>query len=174
MRDSDLETHRPMLRRLARRFASRHRLDADDACQVALVAAWRALQAGCEPRPPLLARAAWNAMIDELRTGRWTGVTRAGRSHGLDRPASLNAPLADGGELQDLLEDPADPIAAAELRLLLRDALGRLRPRERFVLVSRYQHDLPQQQIAEMLGVSPSRVTKLRDAALEKLRRQLT
>lgn len=63
----------------------------------------------------------------------------------------------------------ADP-PPIELRLALVAALRRLGPRQRGVLVLRYLEDLPDEQIAEILGCRQSTVRSQVARALERLR----
>ena len=57
--------------------------------------------------------------------------------------------------------------------LELRDALGRLGERQRAVVVLRYFADLPDVEIAEVLGCRPSTVRSLVRRALRVLRKEL-
>jgi RNA polymerase sigma factor (sigma-70 family) len=54
-------------------------------------------------------------------------------------------------------EDPrwGDPASAAELRPAVLAALGALTVQQRAIIVVRYFEDLSQDEVAEMLGVSP-------------------
>ena len=61
------------------------------------------------------------------------------------------------------------PMALLELR----DALGRLGERQRVVVVLRYFADLPDVEIAEVLGCRPSTVRSLVRRALRVLRKEL-
>jgi RNA polymerase sigma-70 factor (sigma-E family) len=58
-----------------------------------------------------------------------------------------------------------------DLRMLLIDALRRLPPRQRAVLVLRYLDDMSEKQVAELLGCSPGTVGSQASRALDKLRR---
>ena len=63
--------------------------------------------------------------------------------------------------------DPADRFAD---RLALRDALLRLGPRQRTVLVLRYFEDLTEQQTADLLGISVGTVKSQAHKALHAMR----
>jgi RNA polymerase sigma-70 factor (sigma-E family) len=63
-----------------------------------------------------------------------------------------------------------DATATVDLRLALADALARLGPKPRAVLVLRYLEDLPDAEIAEMLGCRPATVRSLAARGLERIR----
>ncbi|MFJ4683531.1 SigE family RNA polymerase sigma factor [Streptomyces sp. NPDC088789] len=58
----------------------------------------------------------------------------------------------------------------AELRLLIRDLLARLTPRQRAVLVLRYFEDLPEAEVARVLGCSVGTVRSTAHRSLARLR----
>ena len=63
-----------------------------------------------------------------------------------------------------------DDAASVEARLALRDALLALPPRRRAVLVLRYLEDLPESQVAEILGCSVGTVRSQSHRAIAQLR----
>jgi RNA polymerase sigma-70 factor (sigma-E family) len=63
-----------------------------------------------------------------------------------------------------------DETVAATERLTLRDALARLTPKQRAVLVLRFFEDLSESQAAAVLGISPNTVKSQTRVALERLR----
>ncbi len=69
-------------------------------------------------------------------------------------------------------ETGADPdtASAAELRLLMRGALARLTARQRTVLVLRYFEDLPEADVARILGCSVGTVRSTAHRSLARLR----
>ncbi|MFD3929976.1 SigE family RNA polymerase sigma factor [Streptomyces sp. NPDC058614] len=73
-------------------------------------------------------------------------------------------------------EPPEEPVAgtddsaAAELRLLMRGALARLTARQRTVLVLRYFEDLPEADVARLLGCSVGTVRSTTHRSLARLR----
>ncbi|MFG3201623.1 SigE family RNA polymerase sigma factor [Streptomyces sp. NPDC048192] len=64
----------------------------------------------------------------------------------------------------------ADASGAAELRLVLRAALARLTARQRTVLVLRYFEDLPEADVARILGCSVGTVRSTTHRSLARLR----
>jgi RNA polymerase sigma-70 factor (sigma-E family) len=71
-----------------------------------------------------------------------------------------------------VVPEPATGDAAASVtaRLALRDALLALPPRRRAVLVLRYLEDLPESQVAEILGCSVGTVRSQNHKAIAQLR----
>jgi RNA polymerase sigma-70 factor (sigma-E family) len=67
----------------------------------------------------------------------------------------------------------ADSSAAVDERMALWAALNRLTVKQRAVLVLRFYEDLPEQEIAELLGVSVGTVKSQTHAALTRLRAQM-
>ncbi|SNT56865.1 RNA polymerase sigma-70 factor, sigma-E family [Asanoa hainanensis] len=63
-----------------------------------------------------------------------------------------------------------DPTATVDLHLALRQALARLAPRHRAVLVLRYFEDRPDAEIAEILGCAESTVRSQAARAIARLR----
>ncbi|WP_327356986.1 SigE family RNA polymerase sigma factor [Streptomyces sp. NBC_01304] len=64
----------------------------------------------------------------------------------------------------------ADGTGAVELRLVMRGALARLTARQRTVLVLRYFEDLPEADVARILGCSVGTVRSTTHRSLAKLR----
>lgn len=99
---------------------------------------------------------------------------------------SLEEPLNtdwDGGELllSDVLGSDEPPVGQeveeAEERLALRRAVARLSERERLIIELRFglggQRELTQSEVAELLGISQSYISRLEKKILRKLRREL-
>jgi RNA polymerase sigma-70 factor (sigma-E family) len=66
--------------------------------------------------------------------------------------------------------DHRDEVGVTVLRLVLRQAMLRLGPRQRAVLVARFFEDLNEQDTAELLGCSPGTVRSQTHRALVRLR----
>lgn len=77
----------------------------------------------------------------------------------------------DPVEVTDRLASwPPDALAGADSRLTLAEALSRLTPRQRAVLVLRFYEDRTEREAAEVLGCSVNTVKSQTRHALERLR----
>lgn len=76
-------------------------------------------------------------------------------------------------ELVDDRESPLDDLEQRELRARLIQGIEQLPERLRLVLWLYYYEELPLRAIADMLGVTPSRVCQIRSEAVERLREQV-
>ena len=90
------------------------------------------------------------------------------------RAASLDAPARDDEDstatVGDLVATRETGFARAETRADLR-ALGRvLRPRERLVIRLRFERDMTQKEIGEIVGLSQMQVSRILRAAIARLR----
>ena len=113
---------------------------------VVLVRRWQ--KAGKVDPEPYVRRILYSRFVDGWRRRRL-----------LDLPWVSN-PDAPGGDEAETATD----------RLTLRDALGRLTPRQRAVLVLRFYEDLTESQTAAALGLSPNTVKSQTRVALQRLR----
>lgn len=124
---------------------------AEDLLQEALARVagrWEQVAAAGDPEP-YVRRVLYTCAVDGWRRRRLTEVL------GVDPPE---------------VHDPADAGEAATRRLVLRDALARLTPRQRAVLVLRFYEDATEVQTAELLGCSVSTVKSQTRHALGRLR----
>ena len=80
---------------------------------------------------------------------------------------TLVAPVADDAVHR---ADTADQFADSDQRLLLKDALARLTPKQRAVLVLRFYEDRTETETAAILGWSVSTVKTSTRGALARLR----
>ncbi len=81
--------------------------------------------------------------------------------------------------LEETLADPEAPrpdemVTREEGMAAVRDAIGKLPPRERTVLALYYYEEMNLKQIAEVLHVTESRVSQIRTQALKRLKGQFT
>ncbi len=93
-------------------------------------------------------------------------ATDGARGRARRRVELENAPSGQG-------EPSGDPLAALDTRVDLIDALARLPPRQRAVLVLRYFNDLTETQAADLLGCSPGTVKSNASRGLARLREAL-
>jgi len=116
---------------------------------------------------------------------RWPRVRRMAQPRAYARRILINLALDDSRgrarrrrELErapGLSEEPArDLFSGLETRAELLDALGRLTPRQRSVVVLRYFNDLTEAETAEVLGFSPGTVKSNASRGLARLREVLT
>jgi RNA polymerase sigma-70 factor (sigma-E family) len=84
------------------------------------------------------------------------------------RPRELELRDSDDGN------DPqsGDPASAAELRPTVLAALDTLTVQQRAIVVLRYFEDLSQDEVAELLGISPGTVKSTASIAMARLRAQ--
>jgi RNA polymerase sigma factor (sigma-70 family) len=151
-----VEPHREIAFRVAY-LITRNPTEAEDALQDALVKAWRALGRFRPDAPlrPWLLRITANEARNRRRG--------AGRREGL----ALRAAAASSGEAAP---SPEEAALAAERRRLLLDALEQLPEQSRLVLALRYLIDLPEHEVAAVLGVRRGTVKSRSARALERLR----
>lgn len=80
---------------------------------------------------------------------------------------------ADAFELVDTAEDPHGLYQREQTRAQLAQAIAALPKRQSLVLWLYYYEELPLREIADKLGVTPSRVCQIRTEAVERLRQQM-
>lgn len=123
--------------------------------------------------------------VDDLHQETWLRVARSARRFDPSRRFStwlfqiaLNLtrdwhrrpppdPAGDGFDLAQ--RDPADGIAAAEAALDARRLLATLPADQRAVVVLRYYHDLPEDEVAEIVGCPRGTVKSRLHTAMTKL-----
>lgn len=121
----------------------RRREDAEEAAQEALLRAWR-LRHHC--RHPDT-RAAWVVKIARNEAFR----VQARRCRRVEQPAAPGMPWQDALSPRSFEEETL-------ARLAWEDAIGRLDPRERALVILRYAGDITQASLAEALGLPESTV----------------
>jgi RNA polymerase sigma-70 factor, ECF subfamily len=147
--------HAKALRGYVERFC-RDRASADDIVQETLIRAWRHLpQLTADDRPvrPWLFRVARNLLTDADRAARARPVTAAAE------PAET---AMDDSGLDQILD-----------RQLVADALQRLSPEHRAVLVETFYHDRTLATVARHLGIPDGTARSRLHYALHALRKQI-
>ena len=153
----------PVLRRMATQLAGDpHR--GDDLVQQAitrLYAHWRRASR-TEHLDAYVHKILLRAFLDERRL-RWATVRLRGSPADPEPGAAAPHPAS-------AVADPAGGVAD---RLLLRDALATLPPRQRAIIVLRFLADHSVEEAAEILGIAPGTVKSQTHAGLNALRRLL-
>ena len=122
-------------------------------------------EVGRSPRPTEIA-ARLEAPLEE--------VVEALASDGCFAPSSLDAPVADGAsKLCDLLGGSDREMGRAEARILLAPVLDRLSERDRRIVRLRFYEDKSQKEIAQVVGVAQTQVSRILTRILRDLRTQL-
>ena len=113
--------------------------------------------------------------VDVATVWRWQAEVEGAVHVPLDRTAGDNDSVASAPA--DYLSDSGD---AADVRLareeevvILRDAIAKLKDQERTVLSLCYFEELKLHEIAEILGLTDSRVSQIRSRALGRLRESM-
>jgi RNA polymerase sigma factor for flagellar operon FliA len=110
--------------------------------------------------------------IDERQLARLRERVQRGVVAALDAPARLDEEgIGPAERLADLSALSADErLEDDELRGYLRDALASLPERHRIVVTGLYLEGRSFEELAELLGVTPSRVSQLRSSAIDMIR----
>ena len=89
-------------------------------------------------------------------------------------PVSIDAPFPTGERFENSGADDPQTVAAARAeRLRVRDAIARLPPRERRLLVAHYFDEHSLRALSRDMNVSPQRVSQLHLTAIGRMRRGL-
>ena len=93
----------------------------------------------------------------------------------LKDPVSMYEPIYnDGGDtiyLSDQLEDKKDNINSWDISIYLRDALNKLKEKEKKILVDRYLIGKTQVEISEEIGISQAQVSRLEKDAINNVKK---
>lgn len=90
--------------------------------------------------------------------------------------AALNLNVEEVAAAETAVEAPADLMevnateSMDEMRVALKEVIGRLDQRERQVITLRFFRDLSQTEVSEKLGISQGHVSRIERGVLEKLR----
>ena len=126
--------------------------EGEELAQEALVRMWWRWRLGRRPADP--ARYARRVLVNRQRSLLRRAAVEA-RSLGRARPAEVVTP------------------ADSERAMVLWEAVQALPPRQRAVLVLRYQEDLPEAEVARLLGLPVGTVKSASHRALARLRQRL-
>ena len=83
----------------------------------------------------------------------------------------------DGGDtiyLEDQLEDKKNSHYSLETKIALRDALEKLKEKERYVLTSRYFIGKTQMELAQEIGISQAQISRLEKSGIEHIKKMIS
>ncbi len=93
----------------------------------------------------------------------------------LKEPVSMFEPIYnDGGDtiyLSDQLEDKKENINSWDINIYLRDAIDKLKEKERKILIDRYLMGKTQIEISEEIGISQAQVSRLEKDAIKNIKK---
>jgi RNA polymerase sigma factor for flagellar operon FliA len=126
-------------------------------------------------RQPTAAEIALQLQVDVETVWRWQADVEGAVQLPLDRPAGDRDGEAPApAEFLFAHDEGADERVGKEQEIaLLREAIGTLKAQERTVLALSYFEELKLQEIADILGLTDSRVSQIRSRALSRLREMM-
>ena len=95
----------------------------------------------------------------------------------LKESVSMFEPIySDGGDviyLCDQLEDKSNNIYSIEERLSVKEALNRLKDKEKYIINSRFIYGKTQIELSEELGISQAQISRLEKSGIENIKRMI-
>ena len=82
----------------------------------------------------------------------------------------------DGGDtiyLADQLEDKKDELYSLDYKISLKDALSKLKEKERYILYERYIYGKTQLELAEEIGISQAQISRLEKSGIENMKKMM-
>jgi RNA polymerase sigma-B factor len=119
-------------------------------------------------RPPEAAEVAEHVNLTVEEVEEALRARGAYSTHSLDQPTETT-----GLSILDRLDEIDITLAGAEDRVVLEQAIAGLPERQRHILELRFNEDMTQSEIAEIVGISQMHVSRLLSRAVETLREQL-
>lgn len=83
----------------------------------------------------------------------------------------------DGGDtiyLEDQLDDKSNNLYSIETKIALRDAIQKLKDKERYILVERYLIGKTQLELANEIGISQAQISRLEKSGLENIKKMIS
>lgn len=80
----------------------------------------------------------------------------------------------DGGDtiyLADQLEDKKETNYSLEIRIALREAINKLKDKEKYILIERYLIGKTQMELAQEIGISQAQISRLEKSGLENVKK---
>lgn len=82
----------------------------------------------------------------------------------------------DGGDtiyLEDQLQDMKGSLYSIDTRISLKDALNKIKEKERYILESRYIYGKTQMELSEELGISQAQISRLEKSGIDNIRKMI-
>lgn len=82
----------------------------------------------------------------------------------------------DGGDtiyLEDQLMDTKDSLYSLDTRIAFKDALKNVKPKEKYILESRYLRGLTQMELSDILGISQAQISRLEKSAINTIKKYI-
>lgn len=90
---------------------------------------------------------------------------------------SMSEPIYnDGGDtiyLEDQLEDKKGNLYSLDIYISLKDALNKLKEKERYILTQRYLIGKTQMELSEEIGISQAQISRLEKSGLDNIKRMI-
>ena len=109
------------------------------------------------------------------------GITEFDVANALDAmttPVSMFEPIYnDGGDtiyLEDQLSDSKNNMYSLDMKIALRDALNKLKEKEKYILTERYITGKTQLELADEIGISQAQISRLEKSGLENIKRMIS
>ena len=83
----------------------------------------------------------------------------------------------DGGDtiyLEDQLDDKSNNIYSLDMKIALKDALNKIKEKERYILIERYVTGKTQLELAEEIGISQAQISRLEKSGIENIKRMIS
>lgn len=82
----------------------------------------------------------------------------------------------DGGDtiyLADQLEDKKEKNYSLDIKIALREALNKLKDKEKYILIERYMIGKTQMELAQEIGISQAQISRLEKSGLENIKKMI-
>ncbi len=90
---------------------------------------------------------------------------------------SMSEPIYnDGGDtiyLEDQLDDKKNQLYSIETKLALKEALQKLKEKERYIILARYIYGKTQLELADEIGISQAQISRLEKSGLGTIRKMI-
>lgn len=83
----------------------------------------------------------------------------------------------DGGDtiyLEDQLDDKSNSLYSLEMKIALRDAINKLKDKEKYILIERYITGKTQLELANEIGISQAQISRLEKSGLENIKKLIS